>query len=70
VPLCGRVSMDQVVVDLSSLPGVRIGDEVEVIADDPASPHCLERLAQLAGTVPYEIVCGLGPRVQRRVVDG
>jgi len=69
VPVCGLVSMDQVVVDLSAVAGAQLGDEVEVISDDPDSPHSLEHLASLAGTIPYEIVCGLGPRVQRRVVE-
>lgn len=69
VPVCGRVSMDQVVVDLTDVEFAQVGDEVEVIAADPDSPHGLERLAAAAGTVPYEIVCGLGPRVERRLVD-
>jgi alanine racemase len=69
VPVCGRVSMDQLVVDLSAAEGVRVGDAVEVVADDPASPHGLEALARLAGTAPYEIACNLGPRVARRLVD-
>ncbi len=70
VPVCGRVSMDQVVVDLTGAPGCEIGDEVEVISNDPLSPHSLERLAELAGTVPYEISCGLGLRVERRLIAG
>jgi alanine racemase len=69
VPVCGRISMDQVVVDLTAVEGVRVGDAVEVISDDPGSPHSLEHLARLAGTVPYEIACALGPRVERRLVD-
>jgi alanine racemase len=69
VPLCGLISMDQVVVDLSTVSNAQVGDEVEVISDDSASPHSLERLASLAGTIPYEIACGLGPRVERRVVE-
>ncbi len=70
VPVCGRVSMDQVVVDLSGAPGCDVGDEVEVISNDPRSPHSLEHLATLADTVPYEISCGLGLRVERRLLDG
>jgi len=69
VPICGAISMDQVVVDLTDLEEARIGDEVEVISIDPASPHSLERLASLAGTIPYEISCGLGLRVERVVVE-
>lgn len=67
-PVCGRVSMDQVVLDLSDAPAVEVGSTVEVIAADPAAPHSLERLAVKAGTVPYEIACALGPRVERRLV--
>jgi alanine racemase len=70
VPVCGRVSMDQVVVDLTEHPTAEVGDEVEVISEDPGSPHGVERLAAQAGTIPYEIVCGLGPRVERRVLEG
>ncbi len=69
VPVCGRVSMDQVVVDLSAVEGALVGDEVEVISRDPRAPHCLERLAALAATIPYEIICGLGKRVERVLVD-
>jgi alanine racemase len=69
VPVCGRVSMDQLVVDLTAVASARVGDEVEVISPDPASAHSLENLARLAGTVPYEIICGLGPRVARHLVD-
>ena len=69
VPVCGVISMDQVVVDLSAVAGAQVGDEVEVVSDEPGSPHSLEHLASLAGTIPYEIVCGLGPRVERRVLE-
>ena len=43
--------------------------KVEVISDHPGSPQSIEHLGSLAGTSPYEIVCGLGPRVERRVVE-
>jgi len=69
VPICGRISMDQLVVDLTAVEEARIGDEVEVISDAVGSAHSLERLAQEAGMIPYEIICGLGLRVQRRQVE-
>ncbi len=65
VPVCGRVSMDQAVVDLSAVPEARVGDEIEVISNDPDAPHSLERLAALADTIPYEICCALGARATR-----
>ncbi|MGA2265933.1 MAG: alanine racemase [Phycisphaerae bacterium] len=68
-PVCGRVSMDQVVIDLAGCPAARVGDEVEIISADPAAPHSVESLARLAGTIPYEITCRLGRRVRRVLVD-
>jgi alanine racemase len=52
VPVCGRVAMDQVIVDLTNVPSAQIGDEVEVISPDPSAPHSVENLARLAGTIP------------------
>jgi hypothetical protein len=69
IPVCGRVAMDQVIVDLSEVPSVQIGDEVEVISSDPSTPHSVENLARLAGTIPYEITCGLGGRINRTAVE-
>ena len=69
VPVRGRVSMDQVIVELTDVPEAGVGDEVEVICDDPAAPHSAENLARLAGTIPYEITCALGRRARRVLVD-
>lgn len=69
VPVRGRVSMDQVIIDLTDVPGAAVGDEVEVISNDPAAPHSVEGLARLCGTIPYEVTCGLGGRVRRVLVD-
>ena len=69
VPIRGRVSMDQTVIDLTDVPGARVGDEVEIISPDPANSHSLENLARLAGTIPYELSCRLGRRVRRILVD-
>ena len=69
VPVCGRVSMDQVIVDLTDCPAAKVGGEVEIISPDPRAPHSVENLARLAGTIPYEITCRLGRRVRRVLVD-
>lgn len=68
-PIRGRVSMDQVIIDLSDCPEARVGDEVEIISPDPAAPHSAENLARLAGTIPYEITCLLGRCARRVLVD-
>ena len=69
VPICGRVSMDQIIIDLTGVPSAVVGDEVEIISPDTAAPHSVENLARLAGTIPYEVTCRLGRRVRRILVD-
>lgn len=68
-PVCGRVSMDQITVDLTDIPAAKVGDKVEVVSADPAAPNSVENLARLAGTVPYEITCGLGSYIRHVLVD-
>jgi alanine racemase len=69
VPVRGRVSMDQVIIELTDVPEAAVGDEVEIISNDPAAPHSVEALARLADTIPYEITCRLGQRARRVLVD-
>lgn len=60
-PQRGRICMDMSMIDLSGLPDVGVGDEVEIFG--PHNP--VEKLAALAGTVPYELVCAVSKRVPR-----
>ena len=68
-PVCGSVSMDQMTVDITDIPAVKVGDKVEVISSDPDAPNSVEKLAQLAGTIPYEITCHLGHNIRHVLVD-
>lgn len=68
-PVRGRVTMDQIVVDLTEIPAASVGDEVEILSTHPADPHSVESLARLADTIPYEIVTRLGTRVRRVLAD-
>ncbi len=63
VPLIGRVSMDLLAVDLGELPA-EVGDEV--ILWGAGNP--VEEVAKAAGTIAYELCCGILPRVERVVV--
>ncbi|MEE9368027.1 MAG: alanine racemase [Pontiella sp.] len=68
-PVCGLVSMDQMTVDVTDIPTVHVGDEVEIISADPNAPNCVENLARLADTIPYEITCHLGHNMRHVLVD-
>jgi alanine racemase len=62
--IVGRISMDMVTIDLGDVPGARVGDEVLLWGDGLP----VETLARLAGTIPYELLCGVTRRVAMRVV--
>lgn len=58
VPIVGRVSMDKVTVDITDCSGVQIGDPVELWG----AHISIEYVAKQAGTIPYELMCQVGPR--------
>jgi len=68
-PVRGRVSMDQTVIEVTGVPGARVGEHVEIISPDPAAPQSAENLARLAGTLHYEILSRLGDRITRVLVE-
>lgn len=59
VPIVGRVSMDMITVDLRSCAEARIGDEVILWGEDLP----VEMIANKAGTIGYELLCGVTARV-------
>jgi alanine racemase len=62
-PLIGRVSMDMITVDVTELPGVATGDPVVLWGDGVP----VEEIARHAGTIPYELICGVSQRVQHEM---
>lgn len=64
--LVGRVSMDMITLDLRAQPGARPGDPV--VLWGRGLP--VEEIAARAGTIAYELVCGVTPRVPKEVVEG
>jgi alanine racemase len=67
VAIAGTVTMDQILVDVGDAP-VEIGDEVVLIGRQGDTEITAMDWADRLGTIPYEIVCGIGPRVPRRIV--
>jgi alanine racemase len=67
-PIVGRVSMDLTLVDLTNVEGVAVGDKVTLLGCDPQHLErkiSAEDLARVAGTLSYEITCGIADRVPR-----
>ncbi|HEX9496508.1 MAG TPA: alanine racemase [Candidatus Limnocylindria bacterium] len=70
VPIAGRVAMDHVMLDVSGLGEVRAGDEVVVIGAQGGLSATADDLARAAGTINYEVVTAIMPRVPRRYLRG
>jgi alanine racemase len=70
-PIVGRVSMDQIVVDVSDIPGVEHDDEVVILGRQGGDAVTAEEMAGWMGTINYEVVTGVSLRVPRvYLLDG
>jgi alanine racemase len=69
-PVVGRVSMDLTLIDVTDVPGVREDDDVTLIGADGDASVTAEEIARDAGTISYEITCGIGARVPRIYKSG
>jgi alanine racemase len=67
-PIVGRVSMDQTVVDVSAIPEAAVGDEAVLLGNQGGLSIGAWDLADLAGTIPWEVLCAIAPRVPRVLV--
>jgi alanine racemase len=65
VKIVGMVTMDQTLLDVGHVKGVNIGDEVVLIGRQGTSEILIEKIAKLAGTIPYEILSAITDRVPR-----
>ena len=65
VPIAGRVSMDMITVDLTSAPDAAVGSHVELWGKNLP----IDEVANLSGTVGYELMCALAPRVPVTEID-
>jgi alanine racemase len=67
-PLAGMVTMDQIVVDCGDDLSVRPGDEVVLLGRQGDQEISAEDWADMLGTISYEVLCGVGARMPRRLV--
>jgi alanine racemase len=65
-PVIGMVSMDAITVDVTWIPGVQLGDVVTLIGVDGQEHITAEQVAEWSGTISWDVLTSLGPRVERR----
>ncbi len=68
-PVVGRITMNMIIVDVSGLPQVSIGDEAILMGRQGSEEISADELAQLANTINYEITCLFGKCSYQRVLD-
>jgi alanine racemase len=68
VPQIGTITMDQLMIDVTDLPTVKIGEVVTLLGRDQNSVILADEWAEQIGTIPYEIVCGFQQRLTRVAV--
>ena len=64
--MVGNISMDLTLVDVTAIPEAAVGDEVVIFGESGSHKITASEHANLAGTIPYEILCAISKRVPRR----
>jgi alanine racemase len=64
-PIVGLVCMDMIMVDVTDLAPVQVGEIATVIGQQGGESIWADEVAGLIGTIPYEVLCGIGSRVPR-----
>ena len=64
-PICGRVCMDQFMVDITHIPDAKTGDEVTLLGTDGEEEITADTIGDLSGRFSYEFVCDISKRVPR-----
>lgn len=64
-PILGRICMDQLMADVSGISDVSEGDVVTLIGYDHGKTITADDIAEMCGTIGYEIVCGISKRIPR-----
>ena len=67
--IVGRICMDQFMVDISNIPEAKVYDEVVLIGKSGEEMFNADDMAQMLGTIGYEVICDVGKRVQRIIID-
>jgi alanine racemase len=68
-PIVGTVSMDLTTVDITQSPQMQPGDEVTLLGREGDAFLDAQQIARTAGTISYNVLCGISARVKRFYVD-
>lgn len=64
-PIAGNICMDQCMVDVTDVPGVKLGDECIIMGSDGKNTVSADDIARATGTINYEIACAFGQRLPK-----
>ncbi|MDH3975459.1 MAG: alanine racemase [Deltaproteobacteria bacterium] len=68
--IAGRVCMDMTMIDVTDIEGVNLGDTVYLFGGEGSNAISVDEVAEITGTIPYEILCGISQRVPRVYIEG
>lgn len=66
VPIVGRICMDMTLIDITDVPEAQVGDEVVLLGKQGQESITATEIAHWQDSIPYEVLCGIGPRVNRK----
>jgi alanine racemase len=67
--IVGTVSMDLTTIDLGGAAWLQPGDDVTILGEEGDARQDAQQIARMAGTISYNVLCGIGPRVHRVYID-
>ena len=68
-PITGLVCMDMIMVDVTKIAGTAVGDEAVLIGSQGADRITADDIANWTGTIAYEVLCTIGPRIPRQYLS-
>ncbi len=68
-PILGTVSMDLTTIDITESPWMKPGEDVIILGSEGTVSQNAQEIARVAGTISYNVLCGIKPRVERIYVD-
>ena len=68
LPQVGAIAMDQMVLDITDTPHVKVGDTVTLLGEEGSDFISAHQWSELSGSIPWEVLCGFKHRLPRVVI--